>query len=836
MSARRASLCCVVAIIAVILSSPSPAWAQGPRHDDPSLARVSDVIVTGRVVGIGSARDPQVGFIYTYVTIAVGDLIKGSGIGDELVIKQLGGEVGGIGMVVYDQATFRLDEEVLLFLIERPRDGTLQTSALWQGKWTISRNGSLGDAFAVRAPFGAMDRTAAGVPRRDDLRPLEPFLAELRSWSDAREPVAGSERSVVTHPLEMPAVGASNAADLKPTYSFLGPARWNQPDSLLPVYVDIQAGGEPGLDGGGFSELTNARNLWNGAGSSLVLANGQTVLSGATKTQACSSANNSTSGRLTIYFEDPCDEIANDLTLAVGGFFYSTIGGVTVNGMHFDRITSGYLINSDESGVQGALDRSRCFQDVQTHEMGHAIGLGHSTVPGSIMRGTLDDACYSVTSPTEAAITGGLGPDDRDAINFIYPQVGNLTNDPSVAPGPPRGLSYQLVEDRVILEWLPPASGGPVQSYQIQGGSDPGRLNYVNFDTFQNATKINLRIKDGEYYIRVSAKNGGGTSDSSNEVHFVVVGNPAEPNPEFVEPTLNFTTDSSGNIRVMGEMQNRFIGPGPASFIRIEATFLAADGSVVGTDSAYVLGRSRRLRDSGAVTDTALAAGQRGCFMIVTNVPASRVDSVLLGGTFSVFSNDPLDGRLQLAGFGRSTSDSGTLQLDGGARNTGSRTTYFNKVVFDVKTPKVQTCTFADVQGSTIALPGGGTTSTALAPGATGSFSRTTDVPVGRLEIRTYTQWSENAPAGSGASLQALSRIDDGVAADLVRLRSDQELLWRMLSGAEASSPEALHRLRNSIEARLQRLERQSNTEGLPWRLPFAEQLRVPLRRDDDDS
>jgi hypothetical protein len=222
--------------------------------------------------------------------------------------------------------------------------------------------------------------------------------------------------------------------------------------------------------------------------------------------------------------------------------------------------------------------------------------------------------------------------------------------------------------------------------------------------------------------------------------------------------------------------------------------------------------------------------------MIVTNVPASRVDSVMLNGTFSVFSNDPLDGRLQLAGFGRSVSGSGTLQLDGAARNIGSRMTYFNRVVFDVKRPKVQTCTFANVEGTTIALPGGGTTSTALAPGASGSFSKTTDVPAGALAIRTYTQWSETAPASSGASLQALARIDDDVAADVVRLQADQERLWRMLIGAEASSLEALHELRNNIEARLQRLQRRSDTEELPWRLPFDAPLRIPLRRHDEKA
>ena len=113
-----------IVLFATILLSPAAAWAQGIKLDDPDLARISDAILTGRVISIAYGRDPQVPYIYTYVTIEIDEHIKGLGRVTELVVKQLGGRIGDLAMVVYDQATFTVGEEVLLFLVERPRDGT----------------------------------------------------------------------------------------------------------------------------------------------------------------------------------------------------------------------------------------------------------------------------------------------------------------------------------------------------------------------------------------------------------------------------------------------------------------------------------------------------------------------------------------------------------------------------------------------------------------------------------------------------------------------------------------------------------------------------------------
>ncbi len=824
MSVSRASLWGVIVVFATILLSPAAAWAQGPKLDDPDLAGTSVAIVTGRVTGIGYGRDPQVPYIYTYVTIAVDERIKGFGIGNELVVKQLGGRIDDLLMTVYDQAVFSVGEEVLLFLVERPRDGTLQTTALWQGKWTIDRNLARGAPTVTRTPFGASDQANLTNPGEfEDVRLLDPFVAELRRWSGPQDGSVAPMRRLTTRPAETPAASGDRTAEFN-----LFNTRWNEPDSSAPVFVDVQAGGQPNLPGGGFAEIGAARSGWNGTGSSLTLAGGNIVLNGASTTAVCSATDNPFSGRLTIYFDDPCDEFADDGTLAAGGNISTPSGGVTVNGTFFTRIVAGFVINNNGATAQNRLTNSTCFRDIEAHEIGHAIGIDHTSVPGSLMNPNINPACANgVSTPP--------GSDDRAAINFMYPGAAIGPADPNARPGPPRALKYTLVADRVILEWLPPATGGPVNSYQIQGGAESGKLNFVNFDTFQNATKINLKIGEGEYYVRVRARNRNGLSlGTSNEVTFVVTGTPSVPNPVFVSPTINVTQDVFGNVLIMGEIQNKVVGAGPPTFIRIDAIFMSPGGNVVGTDFTFVQGRSRRLRASGIVTDTALLAGQRGCFMMFTNIPMSQVDSFLLEGSYGTSVNDSMQGRLREAQYVQQEDVFGNLQMLGTASNVGSRTTYFNKIVFDVKTPQVQTCDFTFIQGSTVSLPGGGTTSTGLFPGQSGTFLNFTGVPFGPLEVRRYTNWDETAPAGASSRLDALRKTDAKAAAIVARLEADRSLLWQLASGAETPDRRLVHRVRNRIEARLQELEERMASAKDSARVPFADRLVLPVRRARD--
>ncbi len=106
----------------------------------------------------------------------------------------------------------------------------------------------------------------------------------------------------------------------------------------------MQSGGQPGLAGGGIAEVIGAIGAWNavGAGFKYTLGTPDGPLRCATQ-----ELNNS---RVTISFSDPCGEISNfGGTLAIGGSYFETEGGTTVNGVVFGRATEGFVINNDST-------------------------------------------------------------------------------------------------------------------------------------------------------------------------------------------------------------------------------------------------------------------------------------------------------------------------------------------------------------------------------------------------------------------------------------------------------------------------------------------------------
>ncbi len=69
----------------------------------------------------------------TYVDVTVVRQLHGLA-PDRLVLKQLGGRVGSIGLFVAGQASFAVGEDAVLLLATSPRDGTLHTAGLGRGK------------------------------------------------------------------------------------------------------------------------------------------------------------------------------------------------------------------------------------------------------------------------------------------------------------------------------------------------------------------------------------------------------------------------------------------------------------------------------------------------------------------------------------------------------------------------------------------------------------------------------------------------------------------------------------------------------------------------------
>jgi hypothetical protein len=392
-----------LAITGVVILAEDAAASGTPKWSLEQLAGFADVVVVARVDALSPAWDADTNGIYTFVTIRVERVLKGSVPHRQIVVKQLGGRVGRIGLHVSDQADFHVGETVLLFLEVRPRDGTLYTSALWQGKWNVDVDGR-GERMATRR------EPAHGEMSDRDRQPLATIERSL-----ARRKLMASRREM---PIEFVPVGnqfAPAGAAASSTYSFtvLGPLRYQ-----FSPPVDMQRGGQPGLAGGGSREILSAINKWNNAGALFRYGMGSADAAPRCTTEELGN------GRVTITFMDPCHEMSDTGgTLAIGGSYYLFGGAGSVDATEFNRATEGFIVTNDGPTALEYLTRSGCFEDVQTHELGHVLGLGHSLDPTAIMFPTINSGCPETPR--------SLGEDDIAGITYIY---GFRTSTRSTAP------------------------------------------------------------------------------------------------------------------------------------------------------------------------------------------------------------------------------------------------------------------------------------------------------------------------------------------------------------------------------------------------------------------
>ena len=155
------------------------------------------------------------------MTIDVTEVLKGSISGARIVLKQAGGIVGDIGMSVSGQATFSMGEEVLVFAEVRPRDSTLYTTALWQGKWLLEIDAATGARVAVQQD--ASIRNGSSEMARLDFGALRESVAR-RAALDVRT------YQFDAVPAETPAGSNESAFTL-----FTNPAKWR----TLPARMDV---------------------------------------------------------------------------------------------------------------------------------------------------------------------------------------------------------------------------------------------------------------------------------------------------------------------------------------------------------------------------------------------------------------------------------------------------------------------------------------------------------------------------------------------------------------------------------------------------------------------
>ena len=463
------------AAVLFTLVAASAAEAQATLSPD-QLADASAAVVVGRVESMAFGRDPITQGIYTYVSVAVSDVLAGAIAGSPIVLKQLGGRVEDEGAIVPGQARFVAGEEVLLYLALRPRDRSLYTTALWQGKWSVEPDAITGERMAVRR-----DSEGSTIDARS--------LSALRTELGGRPTPASIAGSLDVTPIETP-------RDTLPFVLNDPLIRWMTPV----VAVRTSAGGQPGLNGGGAAEIAAALAQWNAAGSGLTLAAG-----GPTQAAPCIAEPNV----IRIKFNDPCGEIGDPATLAYSTYRYNFSPAQNVGGRVYLPITRAEVVTSANPDWRWALILPACFQSTIAHELGHALGFQHSADPSALMY--RDRICNQDVRP--------LAPDDVAAMLAVYPRAA----DGAGAPGSATVMSATATAGLLNISWTLGA-GVPPTANRLEFFSAGVPVASV---TTGRSTTAAIPIPPGttgSFAVRVTALNGSTAGGSSPLFPFTIGG------------------------------------------------------------------------------------------------------------------------------------------------------------------------------------------------------------------------------------------------------------------------------------------------------------------------
>lgn len=149
------------------------------------IAKVSTLVVDGKVSGVRSYWNDDHSKIFTETTVAVGATHKGAGASTVRVV-QIGGVVGNVRQTAYGALAWKRGEEVLLFLESAGTGapGAYQVTGFSQGRYDIERDSKTGRAYVRQAmPADVAAATSSATsgkasPQADRVA-LDQFLGQV---------------------------------------------------------------------------------------------------------------------------------------------------------------------------------------------------------------------------------------------------------------------------------------------------------------------------------------------------------------------------------------------------------------------------------------------------------------------------------------------------------------------------------------------------------------------------------------------------------------------------------------------------------------------------------
>ena len=397
MSFRLALPGIVLSLAACLFAAPAASATTIIPVSDEDLALTSDAIVEGRCVRLDPEYDAEAGVVYTYVTFRVTRVLKGDVEPGRITLKQLGGVAGDRVTVIWGAPYWQEGWDMLLYL-SPGTDGVHRVSHLSLGYFRIIDDASTSRRYVAR-PDPGPNVTVLGAGEIAKVEPYDEHVDRLLATLE-REPAPAPE------PLPLPGSGRSN-------FTFLAPGfRWFEPDTGDRVRFRVNMRGAPGTSGG-IDEARAAALAWSSVpGSSL-----RVEISG--ETNACGLKNDGTSA---ISFND-CGNMFDPPVncsgvVAVGGVANGTPSqSATIGGRPFARILDADV--TFNSGFECVLSNPATVAEIMAHEMGHALGFGHSSERQSESNALLRDATMFFIAHRDGR-GATLRDDDMDAARFLY--------------------------------------------------------------------------------------------------------------------------------------------------------------------------------------------------------------------------------------------------------------------------------------------------------------------------------------------------------------------------------------------------------------------------------
>jgi hypothetical protein len=431
------------------------------------LAEGASRIVQGVVVDVSSGIDPESNALSTYITLDVDSVLRGPDT-PRVTLREPGGRFGNRVHELDAVPTYHVGEHVLVFLETAP-DGALRTRSMFFGKYRVDNDPNVsGSSVAIRDLDGR-GRILGGPAAKREIVRYRDLVAIAASVPVIRGVAPGDDQPAELHRIQwnrtsadldrrtpgrrLPSATPTPAETTQPKFTALSvnhPTRWPGTDNGTPIVFDVERARDPlGNPAAAIAQIQTAIDAWTNVPQSRVslrIGNDNALF---TASHPNSPARSEPSRNI-VLFGDPYGDISPPVNcsgvLAIGGYWRTDTVTSSVNGIAFHPALKGYVIFN--AGFECLLGDADALAEVATHEIGHALGFGHSFAWDSIMR----------SYPYTAGRGARLGDDDRDAAHCHYPHLLDIT-------GPQAGTTLEAGTVRGI-SW----------SATAEDGADPGTM------------------------------------------------------------------------------------------------------------------------------------------------------------------------------------------------------------------------------------------------------------------------------------------------------------------------------------------------------------------------